>query len=361
MMASFERFRFAAGERREARCGPRVPATPPQARDHSRDPLSSPPTARSATPSSSSSDSDASVAVRRHAFIAPAPARWRDAAPSCARRARTRVVCAYHPGRLPCACSSFGHNPSEHSWASAGPAQSQQQLLRAARQGRDRPRGLVRGGLSPRFPASSAWDSPPRGCFPGSDERHQQPGPPCSTPGGPSDAALRGHLRRASSGDGDVHRRRRPRRGPMSTVPGALATAAAAARAGRRRSPCKAAAGLDSASLTLLCLLSFVARVDGIRTRSTRVGPSVPSPRRGVGAPQRQRSRGGGRGGEGGGCTCSSWEGALAESRWPRDDVHVGEGVGGERASRGDETNRRRGRRRRVEAVDSGGASRARR
>lgn len=332
----------SAAKRGAAAEAPATPA-PKRATTLSR-PLSSPPTARSATPSSTSSDSDASVAVRRHAFIAPAPARWRERyAPVCAACEDARRPCAHHP-ETPLRMLVIGHNPSEHSWASgwsySNPSNNFWRLL-------------VKGAIvpedwsaedCPRLPGELGVGFTDAGCVPGSDAARFGR---ATMREWRADlyARLRGHLCRASGydfGDGDEDTEDAvPVPGDTVPVPGddSAAVAAAAARgygpaivafAGKRQYgqlfdavPTSVRAGRqDSNSLPpgwpfcpesteVWVLPSSSGRA--AMTREAREGPYVELGRR------------------------------LAESRWPRDDVHVGEGVGGERASRGDETNRRRG------------------
>lgn len=56
--------------------------------------------------------------VRREAFVAPAPARWRERyAPACAACEAARTPCA-HTRERPLKLLVCGHNPSDHSWMS---------------------------------------------------------------------------------------------------------------------------------------------------------------------------------------------------------------------------------------------------
>ena len=56
--------------------------------------------------------------VRREAFVAPAPARWRERyAPVCAACEAARAPCA-HMRERPLKLLVCGHNPSDHSWTS---------------------------------------------------------------------------------------------------------------------------------------------------------------------------------------------------------------------------------------------------
>ena len=59
-----------------------------------------------------------SLEVRREAFVAPAPARWRERyAPVCAACEAARTPCA-HTRERPLRLLVCGHNPSDHSWMS---------------------------------------------------------------------------------------------------------------------------------------------------------------------------------------------------------------------------------------------------
>ena len=238
----------------------------------------------------------------------------------------------------------IGHNPSEHSWASgwsySNPSNNFWRLL-------------VKGAIvpedwsaedCPRLPGELGVGFTDAGCVPGSDAARSA-GPPCASgertstrdfvdtyaarPGTTSATATKipkipspspGIL---SPSPGTIRRRRRRRRrvgyGPAIVAfagkrqYGQLFDAVpSSVRAGRQDSnslPPGWPFCPESTEVWVLPSSSGRAAM----TREAREGPYVELGRR------------------------------LAELRWPRDDVHVGAGIGGERASRGDETNRRRG------------------
>ena len=235
----------------------------------------------------------------------------------------------------------IGHNPSEHSWASgwsySNPSNNFWRLL-------------VKGAIvpedwsaedCPRLPGELGVGFTDAGCVPGSDAARFGR---ATMREWRADlyARLRGHLCRASGYDfGDGHEDTEDTEDTVP-VPGddsAAVAAAAAARgygpaivafAGKRQYgqlfdavPGSVRAGRqDSNSLPpgwpfcpesteVWVLPSSSGRA--AMTREAREGPYVELGRR------------------------------FAELRWPRDDVDVGAGKGGGRASWGDETNRRRG------------------
>ena len=202
---SFERFRFVGRAGARPPQGSAAPATPAKKRPGSAVSRASPPgkVARVRRPGEDALDDPAaSPLVRRHAFVAPAPARWRERyAPACAACESARVPCAHLP-EPPLRLLVIGHNPSTHSWASgwsySNPSNNFWKLL-------------ARGDVvpehwtaedCPRLPAELGVGFTDAGCVPGNDAGKY----------GRAEmrawrddlfARLRGHLLRASGFDFD--------------------------------------------------------------------------------------------------------------------------------------------------------------
>ena len=347
MMASFERFRFVAGSAAKRGAAAEAPATPaPKRATTLSRPLSSPPTARSATPSSSSSssDSDASVAVRRHAFIAPAPARWRERyAPVCAACEDARVVPARSPRDSPAHARHRPH-PSEHSWASgwsySNPSNNFWRLL-------------VKGAIvpedwsaedCPRLPGELGVGFTDAGCVPGSDAARFRQGHHARVASGPLREAswtpmprVRVRLRRRRR----RYRRFRPRpRGYCPRPRGRFGSGCGGGGAWVRPRRIVAFAGKRQYGQLFDAVPSSV-RAGRQDSNSLPPGwPFCPESTE-VWVLPSSRSRGDDEGGEGGAVRRvgkAPRQVAMAAGRRPRRG-----GSRGERVSRGDETNRRRG------------------
>ena len=251
-------------------------------------------------------DPAASPLVRRHAFVAPAPARWRERyAPACAACESARVPCAHLP-EPPLRLLVIGHNPSTHSWASgwsySNPSNNFWKLL-------------ARGDVvpehwtaedCPRLPAELGVGFTDAGCVPGNDAGKY----------GRAEmrawrddlfARLRGHLLRASGFDFDRRldggwvEEEEEVGGARAEDPGSDAHLVAAVRAASRD-------GFGPAIVAFAGKRQYAQLFDSVRNRSTRGGrtprrfPRGPldGPNGGVGAAELERARGDDQGGAGG-------------------------------------------------------------
>ena len=109
MLSTFEKFRFTGG---------RAVAAASVSRKREGSPLTPPLKPRARAKPTDDDDAEASPSARRHPFIAPAPARWRERyAPACEACESSRVHCTHVP-EVPLKLLVIGHNPSDHSWGS---------------------------------------------------------------------------------------------------------------------------------------------------------------------------------------------------------------------------------------------------